>query len=421
MTESSSAVEYKVKEQLYTFYYELSSEIQNKKLELDEDVFNEKIKSSTIDQIIIYIKEAIQILYNKEMPKEIEPVKPTKDEINMYEQQLRLYEQKIRNFTKMEFQNMLQNEAYECKIEDYTEMENEYEEMKTKYKFEEGKFLDNDRKEHEIIIVKRENTNLKKTMEIKEKTIEELNKKIHAQEKVIVQLREKISILEEHYDKQMEDSVKCSANGSMSQKNNNIKLNKKKVCHSNISNYESRYSAKGGFASPYQSVKINFESIKNDSTRNHDITKKRPNNKAPQRNNIIIGISRGNLDSFNQLTPNSPNSPTSRRNHEKKRHHQKNNSMGKILDQKRVDLMLKYFPNSKYDNPKYTKKHSDNKNKGVLSIWQCPTSKKNKYFNPVKCSNPGESKNAMDYTSSSTKKISSIENSKKRTQSAKKV
>ena len=49
----------------------------------------------------------------------------------------------------------------ENKISEYMEMEEEFEEMKTKLKYEEGRFLKNDRKDNEIIIIRGENSNLK--------------------------------------------------------------------------------------------------------------------------------------------------------------------------------------------------------------------------------------------------------------------
>ena len=47
----------------------------------------------------------------------------------------------------------------ENKIEEYMEMEDEFEEMKTKLKYEDGRFLKNDRKDNEIIIIRGENSN----------------------------------------------------------------------------------------------------------------------------------------------------------------------------------------------------------------------------------------------------------------------
>ena len=53
------------------------------------------------------------------------------------------------------------------------EMEEEFDEMKEKLKYENGKFLHNEKKENEILILRAENTNLKKVIDKNEKTIEE--------------------------------------------------------------------------------------------------------------------------------------------------------------------------------------------------------------------------------------------------------
>ena len=49
----------------------------------------------------------------------------------------------------------------ENKIEEYMEIEDEFEEMKTKLKYEDGRFLNNDLKDNEIIIIRGENSILK--------------------------------------------------------------------------------------------------------------------------------------------------------------------------------------------------------------------------------------------------------------------
>ena len=52
-------------------------------------------------------------------------------------------------------------------------MEEEFEEMKEKLKYENGKFLHNEKKENEILILRAENSNLKKIIDKNERTIEE--------------------------------------------------------------------------------------------------------------------------------------------------------------------------------------------------------------------------------------------------------
>ena len=50
----------------------------------------------------------------------------------------------------------------EKQIKDYKEMEESFEQMKEKYKYPEGKLLENEIKDNEILIIRAENTNLKK-------------------------------------------------------------------------------------------------------------------------------------------------------------------------------------------------------------------------------------------------------------------
>ena len=54
-------------------------------------------------------------------------------------------------------------------------MEEEFDEMKEKLKYENGKFLHNEKKENEILILRAENSKLKKIVDKNEKTIEEKN------------------------------------------------------------------------------------------------------------------------------------------------------------------------------------------------------------------------------------------------------
>ena len=48
----------------------------------------------------------------------------------------------------------IQKNSLEMRIRGYKEIEEEYEEIKEKVKYEEGKFLNNDRKDKEIILLR---------------------------------------------------------------------------------------------------------------------------------------------------------------------------------------------------------------------------------------------------------------------------
>ena len=106
---------------------------------------------------------------------------------------------------KKQFQNKIQTNSLEMKIRAYIQIEEEYEELKEKVKYEDGKFLDNDRKDNEIIILRRENSNLKKEItkleeiskqifELKNKN-KDLEKKYNDDEEIIKGLKYKINQL----------------------------------------------------------------------------------------------------------------------------------------------------------------------------------------------------------------------------------
>jgi hypothetical protein len=103
-------------------------------------------------------------------------------------------------------QNKIQKDSLEAKLNAYMGLEDEYEELKEKVKYDGNKFLDNDRKDNEIIILRRENSALKKDIinfEIKNRNndlkskefqnkikelqnnVDDLNKKIYKLEKII--------------------------------------------------------------------------------------------------------------------------------------------------------------------------------------------------------------------------------------------
>ena len=68
MTEHDSTIsnsDYHNKEMLYTLFYELTSEIKGCKIEIDEDEYQENIRTVNFTQLINYIRDSIQILLRK--------------------------------------------------------------------------------------------------------------------------------------------------------------------------------------------------------------------------------------------------------------------------------------------------------------------------------------------------------------------
>ena len=210
--------EHKNKELLYNLFYEIKSEILGSKIEIEEDEYQENIKKTSIPKLITYIHDSIQILIsskieltknqqkledeklfskNKNFSK-IEEFPIPNSEKEKYENIIKKLEEKERFLTKIRFQDKLQKEAMENKISEYMDMEDEFEEMKTKLKYEDGRFLNNDRKDNEIIIIRSENSKLKNTIDELEKENLKLQNLTEEQNKKINSLQEEIDKLNKH-------------------------------------------------------------------------------------------------------------------------------------------------------------------------------------------------------------------------------
>ena len=210
--------EHKNKELLYNLFYEIKSEILGSKIEIEEDEYQENIKKTSIPKLITYIHDSIQILIsskieltknqqkledeklfskNKNFSKTEESPIPISEK-EKYENIIKKLEEKERFLTKIRFQDKLQKEAMENKISEYMDMEDEFEEMKTKLKYEDGRFLNNDRKDNEIIIIRSENSKLKNTIDELEKENIKLQNITKEQDKKINSLQEEIEKLNKH-------------------------------------------------------------------------------------------------------------------------------------------------------------------------------------------------------------------------------
>ena len=214
---NSPKLNYNDKELLYNLFYEIISEIKNCKIEIDEDEYINNIKSIQPKQLIEYLHHSIKILLKKKFEdgrelqrKEEKNTKIKKkipfdnDYIFQLENSLQKLEEKERNYTRLIFKYKLQKEAMRNKISNLLDIEDEYEEMKSKLKYEDGRFLENDRKENEIIILRQENINLKKYISDKEKKWKSTEDNLIKKEKLILSLEAKI----EQLNKKLEEKQK---------------------------------------------------------------------------------------------------------------------------------------------------------------------------------------------------------------------
>ena len=239
--------EHKWKELLYNLFYEIKSEIINSKIEIEEDEYQENINSTTIPQLVNYIHDSIQIL----LKKKIEDTKEEQKELDKkfylntnliscednkekkfqnffeYENIIRNLESKQRILTKNYFQQKLQIDAMENKIEEYMEMEDEFEEMKTKLKYEDGRFLNNDRKDNEILIIRGENSILKTEINKLEEKVKSLEEIINTKEKKIEEINKELEKMKNKFEQKNETtnispSININIRNVHSNSNNDI-------------------------------------------------------------------------------------------------------------------------------------------------------------------------------------------------------
>ena len=253
--------EHKWKELLYNLFYEIKSEILNTKLEIEEDEYQENINTTTIPQLVNYIHDSIQILLkkkiedSKEEQKEIDkkyyldrnlksPENQNKiniEETNFveYESIIKNLESKQRILTKNVFQQKLQIDAMENKIEEYMEMEDEFEEMKTKLKYEDGRFLNNDRKDNEILIIRGENSILKNEINKLEEKVKSLEEEVNKKDLKIEEINKELENLKNKFDeKQNEANTAPSININISNVHSNSNINNNNNEINNMNNNE---------------------------------------------------------------------------------------------------------------------------------------------------------------------------------------
>ena len=253
--------EKKWKELLYELFYEIKSEILGCKIEIEEEEYQENVKAITIPKLVTYIHDSIQILIQKKIEDSKREQKEEdenyylnnknkgillldKQEKLQYENIIKKLEAKERILTKINFQNKLQKDAMENKIGEYMEMEEEFEEMKTKLKYEDGRFLNNDRKDNEIIIIRGENSNLKKSIKKLEEQIKNLEKEKEQKKNIINKYENEIKQLKIKLEKIQKQNEILNAHSINININNVTGTNNKNnmMMHNNINHTIGKYN-----------------------------------------------------------------------------------------------------------------------------------------------------------------------------------
>ena len=192
MVENQQINETNLKRELYELYIDIKSYL----ISLNENITNDsEIETSSEPLLIIKtIHDYINIIKNN---KEINLISQLENIIIKLEKDLKYH-------IKNEFMLKIQKDSADSKIRSFMEMEEEFEELKEKVRYEGGKFLNNDRKDNEIKILRRENSNIKREVKKMEIKIRNLEKKGLEDQGIIDEL--KIKIIKS--DKKLEEMEK---------------------------------------------------------------------------------------------------------------------------------------------------------------------------------------------------------------------
>ena len=221
-----------IKQELYSLYKTILKNYTNELYSSENQDISSYTILSLISNIRVFIKEIISLnnYYKENLSQQENMIKKLEFDIKYYLKNLLHYK--------------IQNNSLEIKLNAYVSMEEDYEELKAKVKFEGGKFLENDRKDNEIIILRNENSRIKKEikkLESQKIVIEsEYNEKIKKLEKDIMVLNKKILDLEKNHRESNNDfnsSVNLKLNVKESKDNiANKKLKKNNFNLSNVHN-----------------------------------------------------------------------------------------------------------------------------------------------------------------------------------------
>ena len=249
-----------VKSQLYSYFIDLLNEISSISQDDSISLPNLDYGDLTISNLILQIKESTRMLINEKISQIISLNKNNKNYFQL-ENYIKKIEYDIKYYIRQYYEYKIQNDALEEKVRIYGLMQEEFEELKEKVKYEGGRFLNNERKENEIIILRQENTILKKEIAKFEK-LQKLNEtlkkdyiiKINYLQNEIEQLKKKLieyqeSTLSNKNNNKANKICKNESNDNnqSNNKTNNTtknfhKLNKALINVNNINNKENTLS-----------------------------------------------------------------------------------------------------------------------------------------------------------------------------------
>ena len=306
------------------------------------------------------------ILIINEIQNYLNNIKSNNNSVSILENMILKLEKDLKYHIKNEFMFKIQKDTLDNKIKNYTEMEEEFEALKEKVRYEGGKFLNNDRKDNEIKILRRENSNIKKEvkkMEIKIKNLEqkeiesqglidELNLKISKSDKIIEDMEKELETLKNK--KNLCADEKIDGNNFYLQipdKNSLAKINKVSLkSKRDLTNYQWPLSQMNNDTAKSNNQNRQIKTIDNNIPNRYIInTFSKVNNNTNK--NIIAPIR--NLKIKDELK------------------HKSSSVSMRSDENKKFDLIGKYLPN------KYRNLSKINSNKNKYGLFNLPSSNSN--------------------------------------------
>ena len=319
-----------IQDELYSLLKQITDNIPKDKLPQNST----NIKNLDICKpiaLITYIKELIPVLIEQKISEakiqnnnnsnfsiEIENDSNLKKEYKQLENQLKKLESDNRYYIKLYLRGGIQKKISEMKLNAYMTMEEEYESLREKVKYDNGKFLDNERKDNEILILRTENSALKKEIAKFEINMKIKDNKIKEDQEAIQEMKENIDKMNNtihNLQKNIETINNNNQNKLLIKEKNNsmIDLDFKNIKNENIftriDNFRKIHSKNNINIQDLRAVypntfkirkTIKFNLLKNDTTPIE-------NNKNTSKSNISINTTNTQLMAsiFNKFTSNN--------------------------------------------------------------------------------------------------------------------
>ena len=222
-----------IKFKLSTYYSELLNQISQLSSERIKEYKDINIKEKSLLKILEYIKNLTSVLIELKI-SEVSSENEKNKEYFQLENYVKKLEKDIKIFYSQIFEYKIQITSLEDKIKVYKVIHKEYEELKEKVKFFDGKFLDNEKKENEILILRQENEIIKKELlkvEKKNKLNENMKKNY-------------ITKINELYNEIKQLNKKLESKSNLNNNISNYNSSNTPNVNINISNYDNNFLSK---------------------------------------------------------------------------------------------------------------------------------------------------------------------------------